>query len=657
MSNNGACGRYLCGLAVTTTLLLVLGGTSSAVAQLTPADIQALKEQGAKEGWTFEVGENDATAHSLDELCGFVKPDNWKELGRWVSFPADRGLPEYFDWRDYNGCTPIRNQGNCGSCWAFATVGPLECNIKIKDDVTVNLSEQWLVSCNRDGWGCNGGFMAHMYHEWKTDPCGDTGAVLEADFPYVASDVPCNCPYPHEYLIDGWAYIGGGVNAMKQAIIDYGPISVGVYANSAFQGYNGGVFNGCANGTPNHAVVLVGWDDNQGSNGVWFLRNSWGAGWGEAGYMRIPYGCSNVGDSACFIDYGGALPTLTFVYPDGIPDLLDPGVENVIRVNVLPDTGTPVPDTGWLHYSANGGESFFVVGMTELNPNEYEGVLPAADCYERYDWYVSVQEAISGERVSDPRTAPYSTYSSVVATGASVVVDDHFETDQGWEIYAGADTGNWERADPQEVNYYGTITQPGDDHTADGTRCYVTGPLAGSSAGSYDVDGGPTRLTSPVLDLEGIDATVSYWRWYHISTEWDDELAVKVSNDNGNSWVTVETVDDRETWTYVEWRVGDYVTPTSQVRVRFIASDNPNNSLVEALIDDFRVEALECEAPPDCPEDLNGDGEIDLSDLAILLTNYGITGAAPEDGDLDGDGDVDLTDLSALLAVYGTSCP
>jgi hypothetical protein len=171
------------------------------------------------------------------------------------------------------------------------------------------------------------------------------------------------------------------------------------------------------------------------------------------------------------------------------------------------------------------------------------------------------------------------------------------------------------------------------------------------------VDGGPTRLTSPVLDLEGIDATVSYWRWYHISTQWDDELAVKVSNDNGNSWVTVETVDDRETWTYVEWRVGDYVTPTSQVRVRFIASDNPNNSLVEALIDDFQVEALECEAPPDCPEDLNGDGEIDLSDLAILLANYGMTGAAPEDGDLDGDGDVDLTDLSALLAVYGTSCP
>jgi C1A family cysteine protease len=276
---------------------------------LTSEDIAALKNQGDEEGWTFTVGENSATDYSLDELCGLVEPDNW-----WVDAPFDpctsRGnLPDYYDWRDYGGCTPVKNQGSCGSCWAFATVGPLECNILIKDGAEVDLSEQWLVSCNRDGYGCNGGWWAHDYHQWKTDPCGGTGAVLEAEFPYVGYDAPCDCPYPHEYLIDDWAFIGSSqgippIDSIKQAIMDYGPVSVAVFANAAMQAYNGGIFSGCENGDVNHAVVLVGWDDNQGSNGVWFMRNSWGQGWGEdGGYMRIPYGCSNIGYSANYIDY------------------------------------------------------------------------------------------------------------------------------------------------------------------------------------------------------------------------------------------------------------------------------------------------------------------------------------------------------------------
>jgi C1A family cysteine protease len=648
-------------LASFLALAVVLAGASTAFAQLTPADIEALREQGAQEGWTFTVGENPATRVPLEQLCGFYKPEGWEKLTRWDSFSMKRDLPTAFDWRDQGGCTPIRNQGNCGSCWAFSTVGALECNIKIKDGVTRDLSEQWLVSCNREGWGCNGGFFAHMYHEWKTDPCGGTGAVLEADFPYVASDAPCNCPYPHEYLIDDWAYIGGGVDAMKQAILDYGPISVDVYVNSAFQGYTDGVFNGCQNGVTNHAVVLVGWDDDQGSSGVWFLRNSWGTGWGESGYMRIPYGCSNVGDSSCYVVYGGALPTLNFDYPDGRPEMLDPDVENSFRVDVSADTGTPVPDTGWLHYSTDGGESFFVVSMEELAPNQYRATLPASECFTRFEWYVSAQEE-AGERVTDPRGAPASTYSAIVATGASVVFEDDFETDQGWTIYAGADTGDWERGDPEEVEYFDwdtwsyVTTQPGNDHTSGGTRCYVTGRLAGSDAGSYDVDGGPTRLTSPVFDLAGRDATVSYWRWFHISTELDDSLRVGVSNDGGASWTNVENITYRQEWTRAEWNVGDYVTPTDQVQVRFVVSDSPNNSLVEALVDDFQIEALECESVT-CPGDLNGDGVIDLDDLTILLGNYGMSGAAPEDGDINGDGMVDLVDLAALLEVYGTTCP
>ncbi|MBD3237128.1 MAG: DUF333 domain-containing protein, partial [Candidatus Eisenbacteria bacterium] len=132
-----------------------------------------------------------------------------------VSTPPRRDLSEAFDWREHDGCTPIKNQGSCGSCWAFSTVAPLECGILIQDGIEEDLSEQYLVSCNSDGWSCGGGWYAHNYHMWKPDPCGDVGPVLEADFPYMAQDLPCDCPYTvqPQYRLRLWDYVGetGGI--------------------------------------------------------------------------------------------------------------------------------------------------------------------------------------------------------------------------------------------------------------------------------------------------------------------------------------------------------------------------------------------------------------------------------------------------------------
>jgi C1A family cysteine protease len=659
-----AMGSRTFGLWVLVAGMPLLGVAPSALGQLSDEDIKALRQQGEREGWTFKVGHNSATDYSLDDLCGAVVPPDWRS-GAPFDECAPRGrLPEAYNWCDFGVCTPIKHQGGCGSCWAFALNGSVESNIAIMDSAIVDLSEQWLVSCCGLG-GCSGewpGNAANFYlcSGQYVDYCGDYGAVLEADFPYVAWDAPCECPFPHPYCLDTWAFIGPewgipSVDALKQAILDHGPVTVCVYANSAFQAYDGGIFNACQDVDINHAVVLVGWDDNQGTDGVWIMRNSWGAGWGEDGYMRIEYGCSRIGYNGLYVDYAGALPTLVFDYPEGIPELISPSQPTTFRVVVSgANDGVPVPDSGELHYAVNGS-SWLIEPMTQTAPNEYQAAIPPADCFDIYNWYVSAEEATQG-LITDPHNAPATSYSAVVATAETILFEDHFETDQAWSVYAGAATGNWERADPQQVNYSGTITQPGDDHTADGTRCYVTGPLAGSSAGDYDVDGGPTRLTSPVFDFAGLDPIVSYWRWYHISTTWNDELVVQISNDAGSSWATVESIDDRQTWTYVEWKVSDYVTPTSQVQVRFIADDSPNDSLVEALVDDFSVTVLVCEETG-CFGDLDGDNDIDLTDLAQLLANYGMTsGAEYADGDLDADGDVDLADLAALLAVYGTSC-
>jgi C1A family cysteine protease len=279
------------GLMLLTVILTVLMTFSISFAQLTDKDIADLRERGEQEGWTFTVGHNSATQYPLEQITGLVEPPDWRETAVFNPSTPSRDIPESYDWRNETGLPPIRNQGPCGSCWAFGSVGPLECNIRIKDGINVDLSEQWLVSCNESSWDCGGGWFTHDYFLDKGDKCGDPGAVLEEYFPYAASDLPCDCPYPHSYFIESWAFIGGEHDvpsdaAMKQAILDYGPISIACYASYAMQAYDGGVFNGCGS-----------------VNGVWIMRNSWGEGWGENGYMRIKYGCDLFGYGANFIVY------------------------------------------------------------------------------------------------------------------------------------------------------------------------------------------------------------------------------------------------------------------------------------------------------------------------------------------------------------------
>ncbi|RKX26064.1 MAG: hypothetical protein DRP47_08795 [Candidatus Zixiibacteriota bacterium] len=128
------------------------------------------------------------------------------------------------------------------------------------------------------------------------------------------------------------------VDAMKQAIFDYGPISVAVAANGAMQAYGSGIFDGCDEEAPiNHAVVLVGWDDSQGPAGVWIMRNSWGTGWGEGGYMRMPYGCSRIGYNACYIRYSGGVYFESDIHSGWVP----------FDVNFSAESGLEVDTWSW----------------------------------------------------------------------------------------------------------------------------------------------------------------------------------------------------------------------------------------------------------------------------------------------------------------------
>lgn len=370
-------------------------------------------------------------------------------------------------------------------------------------------------------------------------------------------------------------------------------------------------------------------------NGLWYYPRyetfEWGALWGNPD-LRM-----------------GTMPLLELRFPEGLPDYLAPGVPTSITVQIKELADTYIPGTGQLHYRYDGGE-YLTVPLDPIIDDLYEAILPPASCGDTPEYYFSA-EGVEAGVIYSPYNAPDSIYTALVGE-LIILFQDDFETDQGWTVYWGADTGNWERADPQEVSGTAGVSQPEDDHTPEGTLCYVTGPLTGGGAGDYDVDGGPTHLTSPVFDLEGKDAFVSYWRWYHISTEWDDELVIEISNDDGASWTIVEIIDDRETWTYVEWRVSDFVTPTSQVRVRFTADDSPNNSLVEALVDDFMITEFVCEDT--VLGDINGDGVVNVEDLLMLLAAWGPCDDCencPED--LNGDCLVNVEDLLILLGNWG----
>jgi hypothetical protein len=356
----------------------------------------------------------------------------------------------------------------------------------------------------------------------------------------------------------------------------------------------------------------------------------------------------------------GAVNIATVIsFPNGLPEIVGPGEEYDLEVRIAAYGQSVVPDSARLHYRVNEGP-FTELALTSLGADLYRVTLPARNCGEVPSYYISVETTLQGT-VTQPSTAPAETFMHRIGEWSPFFADD-FEQDLGWTVDAGAITGNWERADPQQVVSGSTITQPEDDHTPDdGHLCYVTGALAGPSPSSYDVDGGPSHLLSPVFDLAGRDAKVGYWRWYHMSVNMDDALVVAVSND-GTNWTTVEDVHrSSETWTRAEWRVSDYIIPSTTVQVRFTVNDTDPGSLIESLVDDFDIVYLTC-TPPPVPGDVNCDGTIDFGDInpfVLILSDpqaWQLTfpGCPWQNGDINGDGGVDFGDINPFVALLSS---
>jgi cathepsin F/cysteine peptidase B len=211
------------------------------------------------------------------------------------------------DWRDYNAVTYVKNQGQCGCCWSFSSTGSIEGQWAIAGNGLVALSEQELVSCDQGGGnsGCQGGMMDAAW-EWLVDTQGGQIAT-EASYPFVsgAGAVPGCTSGTIGATITGNEDLPQSEAQMATWMYTNGPISIGVDATS-WQTYNGGILSDCVSEQLDHAVLAIGFNEAS-STPYWIIKNSWGASWGEAGYIYVAMGSNQclLADSPCTSVVGG----------------------------------------------------------------------------------------------------------------------------------------------------------------------------------------------------------------------------------------------------------------------------------------------------------------------------------------------------------------
>jgi len=310
----------------------------------------AIKEKGAKwhaqENWVTKLPEN-----KRQKLYGFNRSELrlLKGVNLIVLPPADN-LPDSLDWRKNGGnwVSPVRNQGTCGSCWAFSAVAQVESWWKIfnnKSYMAIDFSEQLLLSSGSAG-SCGGGSVTAALNFIKVN-----GIPPEWCMTYQATDtIPladaCADWKEHAVKIPGWGFISGpdaSVENIKNALM-FHPVSASYTIYEDFNYYSGGVYEHVwGKDKGGHAILIVGWND---ADSAWICKNSWGQYWGENGYFRIKWGQCGIGEYSPFIWNGTSLPGDMAVLTDTLRFELSKGGSEIKQLTVQ-NTGSEV-----LEYSA-----------------------------------------------------------------------------------------------------------------------------------------------------------------------------------------------------------------------------------------------------------------------------------------------------------------
>ncbi len=330
---------------------------------------------------------------------------------------------------------------------------------------------------------------------------------------------------------------------------------------------------------------------------------------------------------------------LDLQFVGSIPPNIDPAAPTPITIQITETNVTLDPASVLMTVTTNNGTPADIL-MTSIGSNQFTADLPPSNCFDELSFFVAAQTTLGNQFTS-------STENTAVITGFNNILVDNFETNAGWSVQDIAISGgSWQRGTPNGLGDRGDPTSD-----ADGSgNCWITenGP------GNTDVDGGPTRLLSPTFDLAGQSrVVVSFAAWFTNDDGDGDRLDVHVSNNNGASWTQAMSIAGSN-WSQQQFLLDDFVTLNSQIRVRFSATDNPNDSVTEAGIDDFRLTAQLCTAPPNCPADLNGDGVLDVLDFFAFIVFFN---AGDPAADLDNNGSIDVLDFFTFITLFSAGCP
>jgi hypothetical protein len=349
-----------------------------------------------------------------------------------------------------------------------------------------------------------------------------------------------------------------------------------------------------------------------------------------------------------------ALYAIKISLPDGVPEFIPPDAPTDLNVRIQNGGEDLMPDSAMLHYRYDGGE-YITAPLAAVGGEYFTATLPAPGCGAVPEFYFSA-EGDGGTTVIYPADAPSSVLTTTV-TRVTTLLDDNFETDQGWTVYSdpSVTAGWWERGVPLTT---GVIGCPLADYDGSG-QCYLT-----DNRPNQDLDGGPTELTSPTLDLSDMDDVfIRYARWIYCDDTLppqQDFLDVYMSSNGGASWALAAHLAGQGGWFYEQLRVLDYVDLTSQFQLRFSLTDNPNNSRTEGAVDDVWIFDLSCQATQYEVGDLNCDGALNAFDIdpfvLALTSSPGFEAYYAEyadcDGmlaDVNGDGAVNAFDIDPFV--------
>ncbi len=519
----------------------------------------------------------------------FIAPvidENWRTIGRGS-----------FDWRDFNGVSPVKNQANCGSCWAFCTVAMLESYVMIVDGVTPDLSEQQLVSCNSYGYDCGGGWLDCV--SYFVNP----GMADESCMPYQASNLPCAASGCEKIAIaDDWSYTGDSVSAIKAALVD-GPVACAVYASDAMSYYSGGCFSWGTTSSVNHGVLIVGYDDSDCSgDGAWIVKNSWGTGWGENGFFRIKYGDSAIGYGSTRISYSTSQRATLAISDYAVEDSVIGDGDGYIDPGESLDLMVSLGNTG--NIPATGVGAVLTCSQPEIIITQNFATWPTVPAGQQ-------KPASSRFKIQIPDDFPVgkrlefnlaitcnegaSTDSIMTFSGAvDLVYWNSFEgsTDENWTHSEIAVQDDWQRGTPNGTSIYDPDSAP------HGTKIWGNDLGPNGWNGEYKPDVHNT-LTSPEFTVTTTENVhLNFMRWLTVEGNTKDKARILINETV--VWENPVDTDLMDTeWVDVDLDISSYIQPDTAFQVTFELQTDATGEFGGWNIDDLTLFSILPDSEPE----------------------------------------------------------